>query len=379
MKRYYYTWMTLLVFSFVLSASTCGGDSNNDEAPVDVVNLVGIWECTASTESWDGGSEEGRRVGKRLVIYSNNTYSSTSGVLGEGTYTLSGNSLTAISSTGRLFTMTVSLNGSTLKMSGTTNDGYSFDYTFRRVYDNGGGGSISIPDSISSFSIIGTWRYYFESNDPSRGTVYDQVTFKSDYTGVLIEEVGYGSDRPNYFTWIQSGNNIRITFVNDGGYTVNWIMTDIIDNNTVIINDGSHVYTVYRQEDNGGGGNTPSTGTLYSPLTASQAYDIVATMEADRISSEEYYVKGKICRVKYYFSAEYGTAVFNISDDGYTEGKEFTVYSTYYKAYGQSWVEGNTQVAVGDEVLICGKVVNYHGNTPEFAERKNYVVSINNN
>ena len=70
-------------------------------------------------------------------------------------------------------------------------------------------------------------------------------------------------------------------------------------------------------------------------------------------------------------------SVFDISDNGSTGGKKFTVYSAYYKASGQKWVEGNTQVSVGDEVVIAGKVVNYRGTTPEFADKQSYVVSIN--
>lgn len=130
--------------------------------------------------------------------------------------------------------------------------------------------------------------------------------------------------------------------------------------------------------EGGGGSDTPSsgTGTLANPLTASQVYDIVAAMESGVTSTEDYYVKGKICSIKFEYSAQYGTATFNISDDGNTGSKEFTAYSTYYHASEQKWKEGDTQVAVGDEVVICGKVVNYNGNTPEFASKKSYVVSI---
>jgi hypothetical protein len=87
-------------------------------------------------------------------------------------------------------------------------------------------------------------------------------------------------------------------------------------------------------------------------------------------------IKGKICSIKFTFSAQYGTATFNISDDGATGGKEFIAYSCYYFG-NQPWVEGNTQVQVGDEVVVCGKVVNYGGNTPEFASKKNYLVKLN--
>jgi hypothetical protein len=99
-------------------------------------------------------------------------------------------------------------------------------------------------------------------------------------------------------------------------------------------------------------------------------------MEGGKTSDADYYVKGKICSIKFTFSAQYGTATFNISDDGATGGKEFIAYSCYYFG-NQPWVEGNTQVQVGDEVVVCGKVVNYGGNTPEFASKKNYLVKLN--
>lgn len=133
---------------------------------------------------------------------------------------------------------------------------------------------------------------------------------------------------------------------------------------------------------NPGGGTTTEptegTGTIDNPLTPSQAYDIVLAMPADQTSTEDYYVKGKISSIKYTFSAQYGTATFNISDDGSTGGKEFAAYSCLYFG-GQKWKDGDTQVNVGDEVIVCGKVVNYYGNTPEFASQKNYLVSLNGN
>lgn len=152
---------------------------------------------------------------------------------------------------------------------------------------------------------------------------------------------------------------------------------------TIIGNRGEYnskieVMNAYISVDGGnGGGNTSSTGTFDNPLTASQAYDLVAAMEKGKTSTEDYYVKGKISSIKYTFSADFGTATFNFSDDGTANGKEFIAYSTYYFGSEQKWVEGNTQVQVGDEVIVCGKVVNYNGNTPEFASKKSYVVKIN--
>ena len=145
---------------------------------------------------------------------------------------------------------------------------------------------------------------------------------------------------------------------------------------TFAILNGTEIGTNPNGGSGEGGGNTSNTGTIDNPLTASQAYDIVAAMESGKTSEADYYVKGKICSIKFTFSANYGTATFNISDDGATGGKEFIAYSCYYFG-NQPWVEGNTQVQVGDEVVVCGKVINYNGNTPEFASKKNYLVKLN--
>jgi hypothetical protein len=38
-----------------------------------------------------------------------------------------------------------------------------------------------------------------------------------------------------------------------------------------------------------------------------------------------------------------------------------------------------TKPVVGDEVVICGKLVNYKGNTPETVANKSYIYSLNGN
>ena len=116
-------------------------------------------------------------------------------------------------------------------------------------------------------------------------------------------------------------------------------------------------------------------GTLESPYTVADALTVTGKLEADEISASDYYIKGKISSIKFTFSAQYGTATFNISDDGKAEN-EFTAYGVY-ALENKAWVEGNTQVAVGDEVIVCGKVTNYKGTTLETANKQAYVYSIN--
>lgn len=84
-------------------------------------------------------------------------------------------------------------------------------------------------------------------------------------------------------------------------------------------------------------------------------------------------VKGKISEVVYTFSAEYGTATFWMSDDG--SAKDFEAYSVYY-FNKQSWVQGNKQVAVGDEVIVKGQLTLYK-TTYETSSKLAWLYSLN--
>ena len=130
-----------------------------------------------------------------------------------------------------------------------------------------------------------------------------------------------------------------------------------------------------------GGGSTPSSsgeakgsGTLADPYNAIAANNKAGELAQGETSTESYYVKGKISQIKYTFSAQYGTATFNISEDGKTEN-EFYIYSTLYLG-NKSWVDGDTQIAVGDEVVVYGQFTNYNG-TLETASKKSYIYSLN--
>lgn len=121
--------------------------------------------------------------------------------------------------------------------------------------DTGGnsGGNTGGGGSVSTSNIVGTWYIYFQSNDNSRGWVYNQLTFNRDYTGSLIEEVGYGSDRANPFTWTQTDNTIRIDLTGQS-YAFNVDIAETIDNNTMVVNtvvnNKQGYYTVYRMTSN---------------------------------------------------------------------------------------------------------------------------------
>jgi RPA family protein len=130
----------------------------------------------------------------------------------------------------------------------------------------------------------------------------------------------------------------------------------------------------------GGGGETTDAGTSAdNPFTPAQANAFIAGLDADQNTEQDYYIKGKIIEItdKNQFNTQYGNCTFYISDDGTDKDDKFYVFRTLYlgnvKYNDESW----TLPKAGDEVIICGKVVNYKGNTPETVANKSYIYSLN--
>ena len=127
------------------------------------------------------------------------------------------------------------------------------------------------------------------------------------------------------------------------------------------------------------GGDAKGTGTLADPYNAAGVIKYIATLGADVESPNDVYIKGKL--VKYAnngeFNTQYGNASFYISDDGSESGEQFYVFRTLYLG-NVKYTEGVTP-EVGNEVVICGKVINYKGNTPETSANKSYIYSLNGN
>lgn len=118
------------------------------------------------------------------------------------------------------------------------------------------------------------------------------------------------------------------------------------------------------------------TGSLEDPFNVPAVYQWVDdNLDAGDVTENEYYFTGIISSIKFTFNADYGTATFNVSADGTVAETQFTCYSVYYLG-NKSWVAGNTQIKVGDEVIICGKLTNYNG-TYETASKEAYIYSLN--
>ena len=122
-------------------------------------------------------------------------------------------------------------------------------------------------------------------------------------------------------------------------------------------------------------------GTLDNPLTVAGAVKYVKSLGADVQSSSGVYVKGKISRIddnnNFASSGTYGNATFYISDDGTENGDQFYCYRVLYLGNKKWSSKTDTDIKVGDDVIIYGKVVNYKGNTPETVQGTAFIYEHN--
>ncbi len=116
------------------------------------------------------------------------------------------------------------------------------------------------------------------------------------------------------------------------------------------------------------------TGTKDDPYNVSGVLNYIKTLGTQE-SPNQVYVKGKISQIKEEFTTQYGNGTFYISDDG-EAGNEFYAFRIYYLG-NKKFANGDEQIKVGDEVIICGNVVNFKGNTPETVQNKAFLYSLN--
>ena len=190
----------------------------------------------------------------------------------------------------------------------------------------------------------------------------------------------------NYFTtsateWTEHSWEFTI----DKDSTVNFVVMnprtnkDIQYTSTDLLIDDFSVTT-----KDGGAGETPELpeapeakgdGTLANPYNASAATEIASKLEANAKTEKDVYIKGIISNVKFTYSAKFGTAQFSISEDGKTPNS-FLCYGVLYLDNKKYDDDTKTNIKVGDEVIVCGKLMNYNG-TLETASKECYLYSLN--
>ena len=123
----------------------------------------------------------------------------------------------------------------------------------------------------------------------------------------------------------------------------------------------------------GDAGTPEGTGTATDPFNIAGA---IKYIEDGGSSTAEMYVKGKVVSVNAgSYDANYGSLKYYISDDG-TSNNQFYVYNGY-AGPNRTKFTGEDALKAGDEVVICGQLIEYSG-TKEF-QTGNYIVTLNGN
>ena len=125
------------------------------------------------------------------------------------------------------------------------------------------------------------------------------------------------------------------------------------------------------------GGVVVNDGSLEHPFTVAE---VIAYMDASESNRGPVYIKGTISQIVYEFSASGGNGTFYISDDGETTGSQFEGYRIQFLG-NLAWTNGNTQIKVGDEVIIYGGELTIY-NTSTYETKTNsgsYIYSLNGN
>lgn len=109
-------------------------------------------------------------------------------------------------------------------------------------------------------------------------------------------------------------------------------------------------------------GEAKGDGSEANPFNSVAAQKYTAALEAGKATDKEFYIKGKVQSIKEQFGAQHGNGSFYIADDA--NSTQFYIFRIYYFG-GEKWKEGDMTLKEGDEIVVCAKLINYMGNTPE--------------
>ena len=117
-------------------------------------------------------------------------------------------------------------------------------------------------------------------------------------------------------------------------------------------------------------GTPAGTGVENDPYNVAGALAYIQTLSADDKPEALVYTKGVISEVVKLGTS--GSIQFKMQDKNVNN----SLLVFYCNNLGNVAFSAQTDLKVGDEVIVCGKVVNYAGNTPEYAPGA-YLVSLN--
>lgn len=174
----------------------------------------------------------------------------------------------------------------------------------------------------------------------------------------------------------QSWCKVAVNYFSDNGEVVN-ISCD--ENPSEIAREATiTLSTIYNKQKaikvNQLGWEKVGSGTKDDPYNVKTALNFIKSLKDNIESSYDIYINGKIVSISREYNPQYGKATFEIADD--YNGERFSVNSINYLGNRQ-FFSSDKQIKVGDDVVICGKVVYYWGQTPGTVSNNAYLYSLN--
>ena len=114
------------------------------------------------------------------------------------------------------------------------------------------------------------------------------------------------------------------------------------------------------------------------PFTIAEVKEYIDALgDPKTVSTEDVYVKGVVNQIVFSYSANSagnyaGTATFWIADT-YDSTDRFEAYQVYPAAGVTTWAEGDSDVVLNDEVIVCGKVMKWNTTTYETNGKDAYI------
>ena len=203
---------------------------------------------------------------------------------------------------------------------------------------------------------FGNASYYISDDGTSAGQFY---VFRSMYLGNKKYSSG---------DLLKEGDEVIVC-----GKLMNYM-----GNTPETVQNESYLYSLNGKTEGGGSsdaGTPKGSGTQTDPFNVAGIIKYTSALAAGEQSADKVYFKGIVSNAKD-ISATFKNATFYISEDG-SANNEFYVFRA--KGLNGADITSSDDVRKGDEVVICGNVVNYMGNTPETVQGEAYIVSIKHN
>ena len=249
-------------------------------------------------------------------------------------------------------------------------------------------GSVAYDGNTTSFTIDIDGDYTFIGLRSNSGALYldeVQITWETsdapqkEAAGLAFETTEFTINLGDEFTapTLTNPNELAVTYTSSNEEvamvdeaTGEVVLMDAAGETTITASfagddnyyEGSASYTLTVVDAN-------APGTANNPYTVAEALAFIETLGTE--TSAEVYVSGIISKIDE-VSTQHGNATYYISDDGTTES-QLEVYRG--KFLNNAAFTSESQIAVGDEVTVYGKLKNFKGNTPEF-DQGNYIVNL---